>query len=219
MYCKKCGLKNKDNADFCTKCGTKLEIKDGEKSVEEDISKQVEKAGVAFERAAKNFGDAAERVGKRIEQKMEKAGKGFEGWYDKKFGIFGPLIWSFLGIIILRLIIGVMAITDLTVLVTISDFLYEYFLLLFGLMLISSYNTYFYRKYKKQYRWISPLISTIVFIVIIWIIAQIFIIIDTPILSSIASFIDTYLPVIFVVIIILSYGFMMVILPFTKEKK
>jgi hypothetical protein len=112
-----------------------------------------------------------------------------------------------------------MAITDLTVLGNISDFLYEYFLLLFGLMLISSYNTYFYRKYKKQYRWISPLISTIVFIVIIWIIAQIFIIIDTPILSSIASFIDTYLPVIFVVIIILSYGFMMVIHSFTKEKK
>jgi len=187
LYCTKCGLKNEENADFCTKCGTKLDKKEHEKAIEEDINKRIEKAGVAIERAAKNFGDAAERVGKRIEQKMEKAGKEFESWYDKKFGIFGPLIWSFLGIIILRLIIGVMTITDYTVLVTISDFLYEYILLFFGLMLISSYNTYFYRKYKKQYRWISPLISTIIFIVIIWIVAKIFIIIDIPILSSIAS--------------------------------
>ena len=96
LYCTKCGLKNKDNADFCTKCGTKLDLKEDEKTEQEGISKQVEKAGAAIERAAKDFGDAAERMGKRIEQKMEKTGKEFENWYDKKFGIFGPLIWSFL---------------------------------------------------------------------------------------------------------------------------
>ena len=224
MYCTKCGLKNEDNAEFCTNCGTKLNLKESKTTVE-DINTHIKKVGAKIEQVAEDFGTAAEKFGKQIEDTMQKTSKNFEHWYDKKFGIFGPLVWSFLGIIILRLIIGVLAISgeELSVMQKVSDFLYDYFLLFFGIMIVSSYNTYFYRKYKNQYHWISPLISTGIFIVIIWIIAQMLLLIDTeisiPILTAIATFIVTYLIVIFVIIVILSYTYLLVILPFAKEMK
>jgi ABC-type multidrug transport system fused ATPase/permease subunit len=194
-----------------------------EKMVEEDIKKQTKKASEAIERAVQNFGDTAERFGKRIEQKMESASKDFERWHDKKFGIFGPLIWSFLGIIILRFIIGLIAISgeELEIMKIVGDFLHNNFLVFSGLMVISSYNTYFYRKYKKQYRWVNPLISTTVFISILWLISQLYLLIDSnleiPIFNTIAKFISTYYLVLFIVITLIIYGFMMVVFPFVKE--
>lgn len=219
MYCTKCGLKNEDDAEFCTKCGIELINQEHGKKMGEDINRQSEKVGEKVDRVARNFGDAADRIGKRIEERFENVGKGFDHWYDKKFGIIGPLIWSFLGIIILRIIIEALAISSITTLVHISDFLYENFILLFGIILISSYNTFFYRKYKEHYRWFSPVISTAVFIVGLWILANILIIIENPFLFSIASFIETYLIAIFIIILIVSYAFIMVIQPFSKENK
>ena len=78
-------------------------------------------------------------------------------------------------------------------------------------MLLSSYNTYFYKKYKKQYRWISPIITTIGFVVSIWICAKILVILgnnfDISLLLTIAYYINTYLAIIFVLALFIGYAY------------
>ena len=221
VYCSKCGKQNDDDAEFCSKCGTRLGIQDKEDTFEKHVKKTANK----IEEKAEELGKSIEKAGKRFERKMEKSFEEFQKWYDKKFNIFGPLIWSFLGLIILRFIILLFAYSgdEYIVLGNLSDFLYSYILIFFGLMLLNTYNSYFKRKYKKQYYLISPGISTISFTVTIWLISKIFIILDTnldiPILTTIANFIDTYIILIFVVVLLLTYGFIIVFLPFAKELK
>jgi len=88
-------------------------------------------------------------------------------------------------------------------------------------MLLNTYNSYFNRKYKKQYIWIFPAVSTISFTVTIWIISKILIILDEnlniPVLTTIANFIDNYIILIFILALLLSYSFMKLILPYAKE--
>ena len=65
--------------------------------------------------------------------------------------------------------------------------------------------------------------STIVGVVLLWIVSKLFSIIDAeldiPVLATVSSFIETYIIVLFVVIVVLSYGFMLVFVPFIKETK
>ncbi|KYK27784.1 hypothetical protein AYK20_02050 [Thermoplasmatales archaeon SG8-52-1] len=218
-YCTKCGKKNDDDAEFCSKCGVRLDTKDKKNS----NKKQLKKTGKIIEEKAEEFGKSIEKAGIRFESKFENSIKDFQKWYDNKFKVAGPLIWSFLGLIILRLIISLMDRSgdDVVVLGEISDFLYSYLLILFGLMLLNFYNSYLNRTYKKQYRFISPAISTISCVVTLWILSKILIIIDTnleiPFLASIANFIDEYIFVIFIVILLLGYCFELIIKPFAKE--
>lgn len=222
MYCSKCGKESKEEADYCNKCGSKLSKLAKNKIGESE--QEPKKEAKTIEQTAKEFGEKAERVGKRIENRFNKTSEDFNQWFDQLFGIFGPLVWAFLALIILRIIIFGMDIVgdDSAVIGRIGDVLYDNLLLIFGLMLVSTYNTYLLRKYKKQYRWISPAISTAVFVIILWIITKVFIVIDSeldiPILTSIASFIESYLVIIFVAIILISYGFMMVVTPHEKKK-
>lgn len=221
MYCSKCGKENKDEAEYCNKCGAKLSK--SAKNKKEESQQEPKKETKSIEQVAKGFGEKAEQVGKRIEYRFNKRSEDFNQWFDQIFGIFGPLIWAFLALIILRIIIFGMDIIgdDSVVIGQIGDVLYEHILLIFGLMLVSTYNSYFLRKYKKQYRWISPAVSTAVFIAILWIITKIFIVIDTeldiPVLTSIATFIESYLWIIFIAVILISYGFMIAVTPLEKK--
>jgi hypothetical protein len=218
-YCIKCGKKNDDDAEFCSKCGVKL----GPQDKKDSNKKQVKKTGKIIEEKAEEFGKSIEKAGIRFESKIDNSIKDFQKWYDNKFKLFGPLIWSFLSLIILRLIISVMDRSgdEIVVLGEISDFLYSYLLILFGLMLLNFYNSYLKRTYKKQYIFISPAISTISCVVTLWILSKILIIIDTnikiPFLASIANFIDEYIFVIFIFVLVLSYCFERFIKPFAKE--
>ena len=221
VYCSKCGKKNDDDAEFCNKCGTRLNNLDAEDTFEKRVKKTTNK----IEEKAEELGKSIEKAGKRFESKMENSFGDFQKSFDKQFNIFGPLIWSFLGLIILRIIIWLFVNSEEEFIVfgELGEFLYSYILIFFGLMLLNTYDSYFKRKYKKQYKWISPGVSTISFIVTIWLISKIFIILDTnlniPVLTTIANFIDTYLIVIFVIALILAYGFVIVLLPFIKEFK
>ena len=221
MYCSKCGKESKEEAEYCNKCGAK--ISKSVKNKKEEPQQVPKKETKSIEKVAKEFGEKAEQVGKRIEERFNKRSQDFNQWFDQLFGIFGPLVWAFLALIILRIIIFGMDIVgdDSAVIGRIGDVLYDNLLLIFGLMLVSAYNTYLSRRYKKQYRWISPAISTAFFVIILWIITKVFIVIDSeldiPILTSIASFIESYLVIIFIAIILISYGFMMVATPLEKK--
>jgi len=196
VYCSKCGKKNEDDAKFCTKCGNSLKIKEGK---------------TGFEQKVEEFAEGMGRLGKKVESGVEKATKGVESRYNRTFGVFGPLISAFLGLIILRFIIEVLALgaDDEPVLGYISGFLYTYLLWFFGLLVLSSYNSYFYRKYKKSYRWTSPVFTAIGFTVFFWLAMKLFVILDNnldvPTLATIASYINMYLVAIFVFVLLLGY--------------
>ena len=218
-YCTKCGKKNDDDAEFCSKCGAELDTNNKETS----IKKHPKKTEKLIEEKAEEFGRSIEKAGIRFENKFENSVKDFQKWYDNKFKLFGPLIWSFLGLIILRVIIELMNRSgdDIVVLGEIGDFLYTYLLILFGLMLLNLYNSYLNRIYKQQYRLISPAISTISFAVTLWLISKILKILDNnldvPFFTSIANFIDEFLIIIFIAVLVLSYCFVLFIIPFSKE--
>lgn len=219
VYCTECGKKNDDDSEFCNKCGTALDNENIEKTFENNIKKVAER----FEEKAEQFGKNMEKAGKRFEKKMDNTFGNLQVWYDKKFNIFGPIIWGFIGLIILRIIIFFMDIArdNFSIFGDISDFLYDNILIFFGLMILNSYNSYFNRNYKKSYRIISPGISTFSFTVSLWIFADFLRILDKnfdiPVLTEIASFINTYIIMILVVALILSYVIVLVLLPLVKD--
>ena len=204
-YCTKCGAKLSEKAEFCTKCGTPIKSSDKAKKDKKSIEEQIEET-------AETFGKKVEEIGKKIEKKSEGVGDRINQWYDYNFKIAGPLIGTFIALIILRIIIYIIQSSgdDIYIVTALGDGLYEYLLVIFGSMLLSGYNTYLYRKYKQKYWWIYPLISAIGFIIGAWIAAQIMLVInqsdDTPILEAIANFIDTYLIGIFILALIIGYA-------------
>ena len=217
-YCIKCGAKLAEKAEFCTKCGTPLKSSDGakkeikdKKSLEEQIEETAEVIGKKAEQIGKRIEEKADRFGKKIEKKTDDVGDHINQWYNKTFKIAGPLFGAFIGLIILRIIIYIIQASgeDIFIATALSEGLYDYLLIILASMLLTGYNTYFYRKYKHQYQWIYPLISAVGFIIGIWIAAQIMLIIsqsnDTPIIEAIGNFINTYLIGIFILALILAY--------------
>jgi len=192
-YCAKCGAELSEKAEFCTKCGTPIKSSDEAKKETKDEKPIEEK----IEETTQAIGKKVEQIGKKIEKKADDVGDHINQWYNKTFKIAGPLIGAFIALIIIRIIIYIIQASgdDIYIATALGEGLYEYLLIIFGSMLLSGYNTYFYRKYKHQYQWIYPLISAIGFIIGAWIAAQIMLIInqsdDTPILEAIGTFIDT----------------------------
>jgi uncharacterized membrane protein YvbJ len=70
VYCKECGKKNDDDAQYCTKCGNYIA------------------EGGAFEKniekAAEEFGRKAEQFGKHIEKKAKAFGKSVEKSFNSE---------------------------------------------------------------------------------------------------------------------------------------
>jgi hypothetical protein len=221
VYCYKCGKKNDDDSEFCTKCGVRLDKQKEEATFEDRINKTANQ----IEEKAERFGKSIEKASKRFETRMNHSFEEFQKWYDARFKILGPLIWSFLGLIILRFIILLLDISrdEHIIFGELSDFLYLYLLLFFGLMLLNTYNSYLKRRYNKQYRWISPTVTTISFTVSLWIFSKFLVFLDNnldmPVLTTIGNFIDTYIILVFVIVLLISYGFVMVILPFSKKSE
>lgn len=221
MKCPKCETKNADDAVYCKKCGAVLKESEVDKSTDsEEFEKQIEEK---IEKAATDFGKAAERIGRQIERKFEDPGKYIGKWCDKTFGVIGPLIVTFLILIVLRIVIwGMESIGDTFVVIgQIGAVLYEYLLLIFISTLINSYNAYFLRKYKPEYQWVSPAVSSLTCVIGLWIVAKIFIVIDAEmdisVLAKLASIIETYIVAIFFIALILSYTFKFISTP--PEKK
>jgi hypothetical protein len=226
IYCTKCGTKNKDEATYCTKCGKSLtdtKIKDNsiEKPVD-DSTNSIEKKGKAtgeefeetiekFSKEAQDLGKRIEKAGKRFEKATDRASTYLDNWWDRSFGIFGPLLSSFIVLIILRIIIEFLRIgaEDIAFLGEVGDLLLDYFLLIFVLILVSSYCSYFSRKYKS-FQWISPVIFAIVLVIVSLVAANIITVIGesigNPDLAN-AEIIwrEKYLAMIFVIALLIGY--------------
>jgi zinc-ribbon domain len=178
--CPKCGTFNDDDAIFCTKCGASLKsdamspFQQPAKSFAQDMEQMGKSLGDSVTLAAKRIQTDSQDMGKRIEQKVDHASKYMENWYDRTFGILGPLIASFIFLIIFRLVIMVLENQSVQTLETdkIAAILLVYILPLFGVTLLSNYTKYFARKSYK-FRVFSPLFYAITLILFLWIITKI----------------------------------------------
>jgi phage shock protein C len=175
-----------------------------------DFAQEIEhlgkKTGRHIEQGMKQFGEEVSTLGKQA----GKTEKNVETWYDRTFGIFGPLLASLLGFIIFLLIIKAMEFSGGNVVVfhDMSAFLSAHLSLFFALILFFAYASYGTRKYHFQLRWISPILSAIGFILVVWIVIEIFKILkflDIPFFETVGLSIEYFLIPLFILILIIGY--------------
>jgi predicted Na+-dependent transporter len=163
-------------------------------------------------------------MGKRFEQRVDQAGKNLENWYDRTFGILGPLLASFLFLIILRLVIEIARISgdEVPEMNTITAVILIYLLPLFGTTLLTNYTSYFARKSYK-FRIFSPLFHAIALVIFLWFVAEI---LDTlryrlqnADLGTAAVDIENSLPTVFVFVLLIGYVILAMNMSREQEKK
>ncbi len=150
------------------------------------------------------------KAGEEIGRAFQRAGKGAETWWDRTFGILGPLILALIGFVVLVVIIvGIGIISNREVWDHIGEFLQKYALLLLFVMLLGSYSDYLSRRHRQSYKWFGPVIAAVVTVIWIWIAVQILLILGSDLdvsgLRWLAGLLDLLMPVVFVLIIAIGY--------------
>ena len=230
LHCPKCGTLNDDDAIFCTKCGASLKsdatspLEQPARSFAQDMEQVGKNLGESISHAAKRIQTESQDIGKRIEQRVDHASKSMENWYDRTFGIFGPLLSSFIFLIIFRIAIMIMEIPSMQTLETnkVAAILLVYIIPLFLVTLLSNYIQYFTRKSYK-FRVFSPLFYAITLILLLWIIAKI--LYDASVsfalsdLGTAAASLETSLPTIFIFALLIGYLILFMSMPRDQERK
>lgn len=166
-----------------------------------------------FDQKVDHFAEEVENLGKCFGNKMEQKGKELEGWFDRTFRFFGPLLSSIIGLFIIGLIIWLFNIlgneSEFIVFTEISLFLRNNLALFFGLLLFFSYSSYASKRLGTQFKWISPIITSLGITIMLWIVVNLFQIIDPLIgislFSRLANIVQQNLVTIFILITILGY--------------
>jgi hypothetical protein len=231
VSCPKCGTKNDDDgASFCTNCGTALHSDMGStierhaKRFAKDMEQMGKKAGEKMAQNAKQIRDHSQWRAKHFEQRMDHISHRAENWYDHTFGIFGPLLASFVFLIVFRLALAVMEIPSVETpdMNKIAAVLLVYVLPLFFVTLLHNYTKYFARK-SHQFKVFSPLFYSISLVLILWILSKIlsdishrFIIAD---LGTTATSLENSLPTIFVFVLLLGYVILVMNMPRDEARK
>lgn len=156
VYCSQCGTESPPDAAFCRKCGARLHPWSSR-----------------FEWHMDQFSRDMEHLGDRIDQRVR-----YHRWYagsryDHAFGIFGPLVGSVIGFVILVVFIAILeaAAPSTPYASQIAVFFKDNLLVFFGLMLVSGYTTYAARRYRP-FRWVSPLIGAVIFFIVFTLVTQ-----------------------------------------------
>jgi len=227
--CPKCGTLNDDDAIFCTKCGVSLKsdaastIERHAKMFAQDMEQMGKKLGESMTHTVKRMEGDSHDIGKRIEHRVDYASKHVENWYNRNFGIFGPLLESFIFLIVLRLAIIVLEIPSVWTLETdkIAAILLVYILPLFAVTLLSNYTKYFARKSYK-FRVFSPLFYAITLILFLWIIAKILYDVSVRFtlsdLRTVAVSLENSLPTIFIFVLLIGYVILFLSMPRDQER-
>ena len=193
--CPSCHQTNPDTATFCQHCGAKLSRSSSKSQFEQNMD---------------HFGEEVEHIGKKIESSFEDAGKRVETWYDKTFGVLGPVLSALVAFVIFFIIINMLSFFGQTRpwMQEISTFLESLLLVFLIIFFLSSYSHYFSKKIKP-FRFVSPLIGAIVFVVWFWVAVKILAIIATQFdLALVHTFTDFFEALIFplaVLILLLGY--------------
>ena len=132
-----------------------------------DFEKQMEKNAEDF---AEEISALADKIGIKIE---EKSSKKHEDWSFKVFGLVGPLLGSVFGMVVLMIFAWVAMFAGLVsgmgFFLTFSRFLSSNIYWFFALFLFLGYSEYFSNRFKKTYWVVSPIVSGIGILFVIWI--------------------------------------------------
>jgi phage shock protein C len=204
--CPSCNKTNPDDAVFCQQCGFKL---NGEGKTK-------------FEQNMDHFGKEVEQIGKRIEATFEKTGKQVDTWYDKTFGVFGPVLSALIAFIVLFIVINIFSFFGRTRpwMLEISTFLESLLIIFLVIFFLSSFSNYFSKK-VQPFRFVSPIIGAIVFMVWFWVGINILAIIAFQFdLELIQTFTDFFEVLLFpLALLILLIGYLGVITSMKQEDK
>ena len=215
--CKRCGTENEDAALYCKHCGVSLKSGSAPASFDQrvkefaqDMDRFGKRVGDHVTRAMQHAQERSQGAGKRFEQRTTSVNMYAERWYDRTFGILGPLVSSFIFLIVIRIIIQVLQLQQDTVEVfrILGSSLYTYLLILFGVTLLSNYTQFFSRK-SFSFRVFSPLLIAVVPVVWLWVAMQILHTLSDPLkmpdLKVAASSIEQILPVVFIFVLLIGY--------------
>jgi hypothetical protein len=217
--CKQCGTENDDAAVYCKHCGASLKtgvhapsstFDQRVKEFAQDMDRMGKRVGDRVSQAAQRVADRTSDVGKRFEERTDHISRYAQTRYDRTFGLVGPLISSFLFLIILRIIIELLRLSpdNMQVFQILGASLYTYILILFGVTLLSNYTQYFARR-SFQFRVFSPLLIAVVPVVWLWVAMQILTTLSDPLkipeLQTAASTINSLLPGIFIFVLLIGY--------------
>lgn len=205
--CPSCNTSNPDEAAFCQQCGTKLNSSSSKSEFEQNMD---------------HFGQEVEQIGKKIESSFEKTGKNIETWYDEKFGLFGPVLSALIAFVIFYIVINVFSFfgENRPWLLDISSLLESLLIVFLIVFFLSSFSHYLSKKIKP-FRFVSPLIGAIVFMVWFWVAVRILAIIATQFdLALVQTFSDLFELLIFpLAILILLLGYIGVITSSSKPSR
>ena len=226
--CPKCKTKNDDNATYCTHCGVLLRsdeestIEQHVKSFSQNIEEMGEKTRDQMSQIAKKVHDTTKEETRQFQKRIEWMSYRTGNWYNQTFGVVGPLLESFIFLIVFRVVIMMMELLnkDTPEIVIVAGILFVYILPLFVLSLLTNYTGYFSKKSFK-FKVFSPLFYAIFFVLFCWIISRI--LYDTSIhftlltLRTVALSLQNSLPTIFVFVLLI--GYVLLILNLPKEQK
>lgn len=205
VQCPGCGFENLQDALFCSKCGKAISPASlpPQPAPPQEVDQELKKIG-------ESIGREFEKIGKRIEEEARRTGKQVRSVFEETFGLAWPFITSVLGFSILVIVTQVIAAaTDGPIWIGIADFVVNYFWLFLGAMMLSDYNGYFLRKYRFNWRWVSPVLTAVAVTIGFWIFARILRIIDINSrqidLGRLPWLIDLLLPVIFLLALAIGY--------------
>lgn len=230
VNCPKCETNNDDDAIFCTHCGVSLHsdvastIEQHSKQFAQDMEQMGKKVGDHMTKALKRVHDTTQKEARQFEQRMDRVSRHAENWYEKTFGVFGPLLESFIFLIVFRLIVLVMEQLNQQTpeIHTIAAILMVYILPFFALALLSNYTGYLSKKFFK-FKVFSPLLYAIFFVLFCWIISKILYDVSTqstiPDLRTAALSLENSLPTIFIFVLLIGYVILMLNLPKDKKNK
>jgi hypothetical protein len=228
--CPKCGKNNADDAAFCTSCGIPIRsdvsatIERHAKQFAQTMEQAGKKVGDQMTQAAKTIHTTTQREAQQVERRMNAMSRRTESWYDRSFGPIGPLLESLIFLIVFRLIILVMELTNeaSSEIQTVAAILLVYLLPFFVLSLLSNYTQYLSRRYFPV-KVFSPLLYAVFFVLFCWVISRI--LFDVSMRFSIqdvqtaATSLENSLPTIFIFVLLLGYLILMVNLPRDHGKK
>lgn len=233
INCPKCGTKNDDDVAFCTNCGVSLRtdvastIERHAKRFAKDMEQTGKKVGKTMAQTAKKIQEETHERSSHIERRISHASRYTENWYDQRFGILGPLLSSFIFLIIFRLVILIVqsiqgTAEEIRVMSAVAAVLLIYLLPLFCITLLSNYTKYFSKK-SYQFRMFSPLFHTIAFVIMLWIVVKILtdlsVRLTLPEMKTAAMNIEQLLPTIFVFILLIGYVVLAMNMPREPERK
>jgi len=228
--CPKCGTKNNDDAAFCTHCGVSLHsdvestIEQHAKQFAQNMEQVGKKVGNQMAQAAKKVHDTTQKEARQFEHRMDRMSRYAEGWYYKTFGALGPLLESFIFLIVFRIVIMAMELPNQETpeIHTIAAILLVYILPLFALSLLSNYTQYLSKKFF-QIKIFSPLLYAIFVVLLFWIISRILYDVYTHFpnqeLQTAAQSLENSLPTIFIFVLLIGYVILVLNLPRNQKEK